>query len=444
MKYHFIGIKGSGMSALAQILYDLGHYVQGSDVTHHLYSEDALRAKNINILAFDSNNIKEDFVIVAGNAFDDSNIELIRAKELNLKIYRYPELLGEIISKYNTLSICGTHGKTTTTSMISYIMNNTIGTNYLIGDGTGYASKSNDRFIMEACEFKRNFLNYYPNDIIITNIDMDHLDYFKDLDDIKDAFKEFLGHAKNMIIACGDDLNVRSIIDRDVIYYGFNDNNDVIISNLILDETGSSFDITYKDQILGNFKIGLYGKHMVLNSAASIIYCYINGVSIEDIKRHILDFKGAKRRFKETIVNNTILIDDYAHHPTEIKTAIDSAKQKYPNKKIVSVFFENTFSRTQKLYKEYANSLKYSDVVFVTDILSDRETKEDYKGVDPYLILNLLDNGNYLNIDNFLDNNNLEIVKPLLFYKNDVIIFMGCKEVYYLKEKLEVLLKEEI
>ncbi len=444
MKYHFIGIKGSGMSALAQLLYDLGHYVQGSDVTHHLYSEDALRAKNINILAFDSNNIKEDFVIVAGNAFDDSNIELIRAKELNLKIYRYPELLGEIVSKYNTLSICGTHGKTTTTSMISYIMNNTIGTNYLIGDGTGYASKSNDRFIMEACEFKRNFLNYYPNDIIITNIDMDHLDYFKDLDDIKDAFKEFLGHAKNMIIACGDDLNVRSIIDRDVIYYGFNDNNDVIISNLILDETGSSFDITYKDQILGNFKIGLYGKHMVLNSAASIIYCYINGVNIEDIKRHILDFKGAKRRFKETIVNNTILIDDYAHHPTEIKTAIDSAKQKYPNKKIVSVFFENTFSRTQKLYKEYANSLKYSDVVFVTDILSDRETKEDYKGVDPYLILNLLDNGNYLNIDNFLDNNNLEIVKPLLFYKNDVIIFMGCKEVYYLKEKLEVLLKEEI
>lgn len=444
MKYHFIGIKGSGMSALAQLLYDLGHYVQGSDVTHHLYSEDALRAKNINILAFDSNNIKEDFVIVAGNAFDDSNIELIRAKELNLKIYRYPELLGEIVSKYNTLSICGTHGKTTTTSMISYIMNNTIGTNYLIGDGTGYASKSNDRFIMEACEFKRNFLNYYPNDIIITNIDMDHLDYFKDLDDIKDAFKEFLGHAKNMIIACGDDLNVRSIIDRDVIYYGFNDNNDVIISNLILDETGSSFDITYKDQILGNFKIGLYGKHMVLNSAASIIYCYINGVSIEDIKRHILDFKGAKRRFKETIVNNTILIDDYAHHPTEIKTAIDSAKQKYPNKKIVSVFFENTFSRTQKLYKEYANSLKYSDVVFVTDILSDRENKEDYKGVDPYLILNLLDNGNYLNIDNFLDNNNLEIVKPLLFYKNDVIIFMGCKEVYYLKEKLEVLLKEEI
>jgi UDP-N-acetylmuramate--alanine ligase len=297
---------------------------------------------------------------------------------------------------------------------------------------------------MEACEFKRTFLHYYPQDIIITNIDMDHLDYFKDLEDIKDAFKEFIGHTKNNIIACGDDLNIRGIIDKDIIYYGFSDINDAVITNLILDENGSSFDLIYKDNNLGNFKIKLYGKHMVLNAAAAIIYCYINNISIKEIIKHIYDFTGAKRRFKETIVNNTILIDDYAHHPTEIKTAIASSRQKYPNKKIVSVFFENTFSRTQKLYKEYVDSLKLSDEVFITDILSDREKKEDYIGVGPELIINLLDNGHYLNIDNFLDKNNLNIVKPLLNYKNDVIIFMGCKEVYYLKEKLEILLKEEI
>ncbi|MDD4624517.1 MAG: UDP-N-acetylmuramate--L-alanine ligase [Bacilli bacterium] len=444
MKYHFIGIKGSGMSALAQILSDLGLYVQGSDVDHHLYSEDLLRSKNIPIYSFDSNNVNIGLTIIVGNAFDESNVELKKAKELNLNIYKYTEMLGELVKKYKTLSICGTHGKTTTTSMISYIMNNTIGVNYLIGDGTGFANKNNEIFIMEACEFKRNFLHYYPKDIILTNIDMDHLDYFKDLDDIKDAFKEFIGHAENTLIACGDDLNVRSIINREVIYYGFNSNNDVVIENMILDETGSSFDLYYNRDYLDTFKINLYGSHMVLNAAAAIIYCYINDIPIEDIKRYINEFKGAKRRFKETIVNNTILIDDYAHHPTEIKTAILSAKQKYPNKKIVSVFFENTFSRTQKLYKEYANSLKLSDIVFVTDILSDREKKEDYNGVGPQLILDLLKEGYYLNIDNFLDNNNLNIVKPLLNYKNDVIIFMGCKEVYYLKDKLEVLLKEEI
>lgn len=442
MKYHFIGIKGSGMSALAQILFDLGNHVQGSDVPHHLYSEEGLLKRNIKIFTFDKKNITEDLIIVVGNAFDDSNIELQRAKELNLKIYKYTELLGELINKYNTLAICGTHGKTTTTSLISFIFENTLGTNYLIGDGTGFAAKDNDRFIVEACEFRRSFLHYYPNDIIITNIDLDHMDYFKDLDDIKDAFINFLDHSKNIIIGCGDDLNIRSL-NKDIIYYGFNKNNDLIINNLVLDENGSSFDLTYKSNLLGTFKINLYGKHMVLNSSASILYCYLNGISLEDIKKYLPMFKGAKRRFKETIIGETILIDDYAHHPTEIKTTIESARQKYPNKRIVSVFFENTFSRTKSLYKDYVNVLKESDVVFITDIISDREKKEDYVGVDPYLIINLLENGHYLNIDNYLDENNLEIIKPLLFYKNDVIMFMGCKEVYYLKNKLEVLLKEE-
>ncbi len=431
------------MSALAQILFDLGNYVQGSDVTHHLYSEEGLLERNILILPFDEQNINKDLTIVVGNAFDDSNIELKKAKELNLEIYKYTEMLGKLVDQYDSLAICGTHGKTTTTSLISYILKNTVGTNYLIGDGSGYANKENNKFIIEACEFKRHFLHYYPKDIIITNIDTDHMDYFKDLEDIKDAFKEFLTHASRTIIGCGDDLNIRSLNVGNIIYYGFNKDNNLVIDNLKLDETGSSFELIYENISLGNFKINLYGKHMVLNSAAAILYCYLNNVSIEDIKKYLFEFKGAKRRFKETIIDNTILIDDYAHHPTEIKTAIDSARQKYPNRKIVSVFFENTFSRTKALYKEYANVLKESDIVYITDIMSDREKKEDYEGVDPYLILNLLNNGHYLNIDNYLDEKTLEIVKPLLFYKNDVIIFMGCKEVYYLKNKLEFLLKEE-
>ena len=443
MMFHFIGIKGSGMSALAQVLNDLKFKVQGSDVDHHLYTEDDLRSKNIPILSFDSNNIKDGFIIVKGNAFDESNVEVKRALELNLKIYTYKELLAKLVKKYNTLSICGTHGKTTTTALISHIMDNTIGVNYLIGDGTGHASNDNNRFIMEACEFKRVFLEYYPNDIILTNIDVDHLDYYKDLEDIKDAFKEFLSHAKNKVIACGDDLNIKSITDN-AIFYGFDESNDVVIKHLILDESGASFDIYYENKFLSNFDINLYGKHMVLNSASAIIYCYLNGVSIDNIKKYLLSFKGAKRRFKETIINGTILIDDYAHHPTEIKTAILSAKQKYPNKKIVSVFFENTFSRTEKLYKEYAKTLKLSDEVFITDILSDREKKEDYPNVNPELIISLLHNGHYLNIDNFLSKDNLNVVKPLINYKNNVIIFMGCKEVYYLKEKLELCLKEDI
>lgn len=444
MMFHFIGIKGSGMSSLAQVLYDLGYYVQGSDVNHHLYTEENLRKKKINIYSFDESNIKKGFTIIAGNVFNESNVEYKKAIDLNLKIYKYPEMLAKLVNKFNTLSVTGTHGKTTTTALISHILNNTIGVNYLIGDGTGHANKNNTRFIMEACEFKRVFLHYYPNDIIITNIGLEHLDYYKDLDDIKDAFKEFLSHASNNIIACGDDLNIRSILD-DAIFYGYDKSNNVVIKNLILDETGSSFDLYYNNNLLDNFKVNLYGKHMVLNATAAIVYTHIIcNISLDAIKSNLLTFEGAKRRFKTTDISGTILVDDYAHNPIEIGTVIDSARQKYPNKKIISVFFENTFSRTEKFYKEYAEALNKSDIVYVTDILSDRECKEDYPNVSPNLIIDLLDNGNYLNIGNFIDTNNFDIVKPLKNYKNSVIIFMGCKEVYYLKEKLEILLKEEI
>lgn len=445
MMFHFIGIKGSGMSALAQLLYDLGFFVQGSDVTHHLYTEDDLRKKNISIFPFDESNVREGYTIVVGNAFDDTNIELKRAKELNLDIIRYPEMLGEAVMSFDTLSVCGTHGKTTTTAMVSHIMNNIEGVNYLIGDGTGHAEKDNLKLIMEACEFKRVFLNYFPSDIIVTNIGLEHLDYYKDIEDIKSSFKEFLTHARGKVIGCGDDLNVKSVVEDEAILYGFDESNDIVIKNLILDETGSSFDLYYESKLLGNFKIGLYGKHMVLNAAAAITYSHlVCGAKIEDIKKYISEFKGAKRRFKSVEIDGTVLIDDYAHNPVEISTAIASAKQKYPNKKIVSVFFENTFSRTEKFYKDYADALKESDIVFVTDILSDREKKEDYPNVGPNLILDLLENGHYLNIDNFIDENNLNIVKPLKNYKNSVIIFMGCKEVYYLKEKLELCLKEDL
>lgn len=447
MKYHFIGIKGSGMSALAQIMFDLGNEVQGSDVTHHLFTQNRLEEKGIKLLPFDENNITSDMIIVVGNAFGEDNIELKRARELNLKIYTYFGLLSELINKYNSLSVCGCHGKTTVTAMLSHVLNNTIGTNYLIGDGTGYASVENDTFIMEACEYKRIFLNYYPDYIIITNIELDHVDYYKDLDDVLSAFKEFSKHAKKGIIACGDDENIRKLdIKENILYYGFNDNNNFIAKNVELNSNGSSFDVYYNDNLLSRFDIPLYGKHMILNSLSVIAYCYLHDIKLEDIKKYLSTFKGAKRRFTENIIGNIVTIDDYAHHPTEVRVTIESARQKYPDKEIIAVFFENTFSRTKRLYKDFSEALNNADKAYVTDIFSDRETQEQYPDVSPMLIVNLLKNGEHLKIgtiNDLVDDNNFEYIKPLLKHKNSVIIFMGCKEVYYIKEKLEKYLKEE-
>ena len=447
MKYHFIGIKGSGMSALAQIMHELGYEVQGSDVSHHLFTEDLLREKNIKILNFDENNISKDMIVVIGNAFDESNIEVKKAIELDVERYNYYDLLHNLVDKFKSVAICGCHGKTTTTALLSHVFNSIVGANYLIGDGTGHADKDNEYFFLEACEFKRHFLNYYPKHIIMTNIELDHVDYYKDLDDMKSAYEEFLTQCADFVIACGDDDNIRSLkTDKELIYYGFNDNNEWTARNVVLNEFGSGFDVYHNEEFIGHFNLPLYGKHMVLNALAVIVFSYLEGLNINDVANNLKTFKGARRRFKENVVGNVITIDDYAHHPTEIKVTLEAVRQKYKGKEIVAVFLENTFSRTKQFYKEYADALNIADKAYITDIFSDRETAEEYPGVSPMLIVDRLNNGEHLKIgsvSNLIDINNYECIKPLLIHNNAVIVFMGCKEIYNLKEKLEKVLGEK-
>ena len=171
--YYLIGIKGTGMSALAQILFDLGYEVMGSDKPDHFFTEKPLIERGIKILPFNKDNIKEDMLIVQGNAFSDTNEEVVRAKELNLKIYTYQEMVGKLTKMFNTITVAGCHGKTTTSAMLSHVLNNIVGANYLIGDGSGYAIKENNYFVLEACEYKRHFLSYTPQYAIITNIELD-------------------------------------------------------------------------------------------------------------------------------------------------------------------------------------------------------------------------------------------------------------------------------
>ena len=446
MKYHFIGIKGSGMSALAQILHELGNYVQGSDVNHHLFTEDLLREKNIKILPFDETNINKNMIVIIGNAFNEENIEVKKAIELGVEKYSYYEFLNKLVLQYESVAICGCHGKTTTTALLGHIFDSIVGANYLIGDGTGHANVDNNYFFLEACEFKRHFLSYYPKHIIMTNIELDHVDYYKDIEDMKSAYEEFITHCSKFIIACGDDINIRSLnTDKNLIYYGFNENNEWKALNVNLNEFGSSFDVYHYDEFIGHFSLPLYGRHMVLNALATIVFSYLEGLNIESVTAAIKSFKGARRRFSEKKIGDVITIDDYAHHPTEIRVTLEAVRQKYKDREIIAVFLENTFSRTQQFYKEYAESLNIADKAYVTDIFSDRETNDEYPGVSPMLIVDRLNNGEHLkigSIDNLININYTECINPLLKHKNSVIVFMGCKEVYDLKEKLEKVIGE--
>lgn len=430
MKYYLIGIKGAGLSALGLILNDLGYEVAGyDDEKSHQFTEDKLLARGIKIYNETNDEMDENTVVIRSTAIKDEHPEIIKAKELNLKIYEYYEMLGRLTEKFETITVAGCHGKTTTSSMLAHIFKNK-GYNYLIGDGTGYASENNKGLIIEACEYKRHFLKYVPKYAIITNIELDHVDYFKDIDDVIDAYREYANKASKMVIACGDDSYTHSLdVKNPIFFYGFNEDNDIIAKNIEYKKEGISFDVFVESNYYGHFDLPIYGKHMLLNTLAVISVCYYERLEAKEVANLLKTFAGAKRRFNEIIVDDTILIDDYAHHPTEIKSVIMASKQKYPDKKIVGVFEPHTFSRTKEFALEIAKILNTCDVCYVKDIYSAREKKEDFPGVTSNLIIDALDNGYYIT--------DLDADK-LYQYKGSVILFMSPKQM----SKLEMDLKE--
>ena len=431
--YYFIGIKGTGMSALAVILKQLGNSVSGSDVDKHFFTESELIKNNIPFYVYDADNIKDGVTVIKGASIKDDNVELVRARELELKILEYNEMVGLLTEDFKTICVAGCHGKTTTTNMLALALRN-VGVNYLIGDGTGSAFSDNPYFALEACEYKRHFLAYHPYYAIVTNIELEHTECYKDINEIIETFSSFANKA-SVVVACGDDSNVRRMkVNNKVTYYGFNDDNDVVAKNIKLSKDGSSFDVYIDGNFYNHFDIPLFGDHMILDALACITICNMEGVKKEDVATLLLTFKNAKRRFKETTFGDVVVIDDYAHHPTEIRVTIESARKKYSDKKIVAVFLPNTYSRTKALMKDFISALKEADKAYVMDIHCDRERQEDYEGVSSDEIINNVPNAEKISIDS---------VQKLLEYKNAAICFMSCTNIYEIEDKFKELLENK-
>ncbi len=432
--YYFIGIKGSGMSALAQILKGLGYEVKGSDQKAHFFTEDALREKNIPILEYDEKNIQENMTIIRGNVILEDHVELKRAEELGLKIYTYQEMLAHLTTKFKTIAISGCHGKTTTSSMLAHVFENIKGCNYLIGDGTGSGSSENEYFVLEACEYKRHFLSYSPFYAIITNIDFDHVDYYKDIDDVILAYNEFANKASKMVIACGDDQYTRFLdVKKPIFYYGLDEQNDIVATNVEYKSTGTSFEVVIEGNYYGSFDLPIFGKHMLLNALAVIAVCYYERMEAREVSHTLKSFTGARRRFAETIIADTILVDDYAHHPNEIKATIRAIKQKYPEKKLVTVFQPHTYSRTKEFADDIAKALNLSDKAYVMEIHGSREKQEDFDNITEEIIIEKLENGEFIS---------LKDASKLIDYKGSVILFMSPNDISVLEEDLKELLEK--
>lgn len=379
---YFIGIGGISMSALAEVMMNEGVKVSGSDrSSSHIVKK--LQSLGANIyINHESKNITDDIdLVVYTSAISNDNPELLKAQELNLNIMDRAEFLGLIMKSYNNaICVSGTHGKTTTTGMLSSILIETDmkPTIFLGGEmdslGGNLLQGSYDLMLTEACEYKRNFLKFNPTMEIILNIDEDHLDYYKDLKDIESAFVEYsekipeTGH----LIANVKHKDLFNDLKCNVLTFGPDSNADYYPENISLFPV-PTYTLMHKGQCITEITLKVFGEHNILNSIAAAAACLSLGVDAKTVQNGLFDFKGTHRRYEyKGELNGASIIDDYAHHPSEMNATLKTAKS-YTNGKVITVFQPHTFTRTIKLLNEFAEALTHTDEAILLDIYAARE-----------------------------------------------------------------------
>lgn len=424
---HFIGIKGSGMASLACILCDLGEQVSGSDIPKTIFTQYPLEERQIQITNFDASNIKEGMSVIIGNAFDEQNCEVAQALSMDsVKKFYYHEYLGEMLKNYTSISIAGTHGKTTTTGMMAHMLSFLAPTGYLIGDGTGEMPQDSHYFALESCEYQRHFMAYHPDYAIITNIDLDHIDYYADLDDYKSAFNEFAKQVKKCVVLYGDDENIRSLnLTVPHLYYGCNEGNDVQAINFSEDEHGMVFDVLYHSKLIGHFELPYVGRHLLWNSLAVIAIGLLENASAEALQKALASFPGVKRRFNIEENGQYIYIDDYAHHPTAIQLTIEAARVRFPHKKIIAIFKPDRYSRIHAFLPQFASSLNTADEVILCPFPENAKHEE---GIEMTIqdLADLIEKSEVMEED-------LAHAESLARHGEGVYLFMSSKDIYKFK-----------
>ena len=389
---HFVGIGGIGMSGLALIMDSLGFKIQGSDISDNKYLNNLRRRKIPIFLNHNKKNIKNCTVLVISSAIKKSNPEYKYAKKLNLPIYKRGELLGHIVSLMKNIVVTGSHGKTTTTSILSNILSHAHLDPTIINGGVLNSIESSAKLgkgdwgLIESDESDGSFLQIPFNYSIITNIDNEHLDFYKNINNLKKKFIDFINKTPSLgkSFVCIDDKNIKSILskvqNKNYYTYGLNKNSNFFIFNIIQHKDYCKFDVKIKipgkQKIIKELKIPLLGIHNIKNATSALAVAFSIGVSDKIIKLALKNFKGVQRRFNFLYkVNHIPFFDDYAHHPTEISSILDGVRNVYKYRKVVSVFEPHRYSRVLSLKKEFAKSFTKSDLVILCPIYAAGERK---------------------------------------------------------------------
>lgn len=394
---HFVGIGGSGMSGIAEVLSGGALAVSGCDLRASAATDRLGRLGVRVLIGHDASHLDGVDLLVTSSAVRRDNPEVLRAQSDNVRMLRRAEMLGTMMQQQRGIAVAGTHGKTTTTAMIATILTDAgLDPTVIVGGvlrntGTNAQRGRGEFLIAEADEFDRSFLALQPDLAVITNIEADHLDCYRDLDDIRDAFSEFASKISpdGVLVACADDAVVRSVLDtldRPVVRYGTSENAALRATNLRFSESGSLFDVTSAGEDIGQIELRVPGEHNVRNALAAIGIAMQAGLNFDVIARALRGFGGVERRFQILgSFRGAVVVDDYAHHPTEIRATLDAARRGYPERRIVALFQPHLFSRTRDFSEEFAESLAGADVAFVLPIYPARE--EPIEGISSSLLV---------------------------------------------------------
>ena len=438
------------MSGLAKILLERGEFVSGSDPAVNKQTE-SLRAEGATIYTQQlANNITSDIdVVVLTSAIREDNPERVAAEKLGIRIMRRSEMLNKIITEHKAIAVTGTHGKTTTSSMLMTALDAAgMDTTAIIGAEvhtiSGNAKSGLGEYsVAEVCEYERAFLDIFPHAAIITNIEADHLDYYKDLEEIVDTFKEFVAQIdpEGFLIYNGESETCQIAAkgySGTKLTYGLADNNDYFPRNIENKDSKTYFDVIAKGKNLGEFTLNVPGEHNILNSLAVIATVAQIGADMKLACEGIEQFMGAERRFQyKGEYKGATIIDDYAHHPTEIAATLAGARKRYPNHRIVAVFQPHQHSRTKLLMEDFAKAFSNADVVILPEIYAVRDTDEDIKSVSSKELaekINVYEQKDtatyYGNLDTAL-----EALKETI-KKDDIVLTIGAGPVFQIGERL--------
>ena len=449
-KVHFVGIGGAGMSALAKILVEKEYNVSGSDVKESVMTG-ILRDLGAKVfIGQRAENVQDTDAIVVSSAIRENNPEVVEAKRLGLKRLHRSDVNAFLINNSKGIAVAGAHGKTTTTSMLGVSLDyEGVSPSIIIGGEVDYLGSNaklgkSDYLVSEADESDGTFLKYYPYIGIVTNVENDHMDHYGTMENIIKAFTQFLNQIREdgWGVVCFDNENIRNIVknvNRKIVSYAIDHEADYVAANIKADASGTSFDVIHKGENLGTVKLNVPGRHNVLNAMACVVTGITLGQSVAQMAEGLTMFNGAKRRFQtKGKAQGVWVVDDYAHHPTEIATTLKAARQTQP-KRLVCAFQPHRYSRTQLLKKEYGSCFRDADLLVLTDVYSAGE--DPILGIDGELLVKEVAEQTGQRTVYIKDKKEIAAYLKSIAQEGDLIMTMGAGDIVKCGEELVELLK---